>query len=202
MTKWDTISIINLEARVDRKEQSIELCKKFDLDAAFIRAVSALDLMYREDLNPRQKAELGCKLSHLKCIENAKSNNSNCLLILEDDFLPLEGFSSRIEDVLSNLPDDWDMFYLGGHHSIPPVHLFSGIGRAIATSTTHAYMVNMKAYNFLINYIRSNDKQIDLIYRDLQWTMALNIYCSIPDLVTQRPSYSDIVFQDVDYSLL
>ena len=54
--------------------------------------------------------ELGCSLSHYEIWKNAKEQNFERILVLEEDFLIQSEFTMKM---VNDLPDDWDMVYFG-----------------------------------------------------------------------------------------
>jgi len=62
-------------------------------------------------------AKVGCYLSHILAIKTALDNNYENVLILEDDSFPLSNINTPF-----HIPDDADMYYLGGGfmHQVKP----------------------------------------------------------------------------------
>src|SRR5690625_6812205 len=62
--------------------------------------------------------QIACSMSHRNIlIEMIKKGYEN-VLIFEDDILIQGNHVDRIEAALSELPNDWDLLYLGQHGSI------------------------------------------------------------------------------------
>jgi GR25 family glycosyltransferase involved in LPS biosynthesis len=59
---------------------------------------------------PMTKSECGCWISHYRCIEYAKNDGN--LLVLEDDAVLDENFTSFLDEVIKDLPDSWDFLSL------------------------------------------------------------------------------------------
>lgn len=57
--------------------------------------------------------ELACSLSHRMLYEEIIRHNWQRVLILEDDVLPLYENMRHLPAVLQELPDDWELLYLG-----------------------------------------------------------------------------------------
>ena len=75
------------------------------------------------ELTPGQ---IGCTESFRKIYKYIFDNNiSNCL-ILEDDIIINDSNINLLEDIYSQLPKDWQLFYLGyGHHDPTPLANYS-----------------------------------------------------------------------------
>ena len=73
--------VINLEHRTDRREHVIqELTKLHGVTYEFVNAIK------HEDAN------IGCTLSHQRCIQIAKDRDLNHIMILEDDVILSNNF--------------------------------------------------------------------------------------------------------------
>ena len=121
---FDMIYYINLEKDEDRNNNMLKYFALFDIKNYKRIEGSVVDVdlssipnsvyrnFNRKDENYIKNA-LGCRLSHLKCIADAKQNNYKRILIFEDDVQ----FSKNLDDLLlgnyNNL-HDFDMLYLGG----------------------------------------------------------------------------------------
>lgn len=56
---------------------------------------------------------VGCALSHLSIYRLIVKNNFQKVLILEDDIYIKKSISDKFEKAVSELPDKWDLLYLG-----------------------------------------------------------------------------------------
>jgi GR25 family glycosyltransferase involved in LPS biosynthesis len=59
------------------------------------------------------KGALGCLLSHLKVMQDAREKNYKSILILEDDFLFKNNFENEYLNAISFIPENWDFIYFG-----------------------------------------------------------------------------------------
>ena len=85
---------INLNSRIDRK---IHVERQLDL-------LGIRDNVKRFNAIHNVNGRIGCSLSHLKCIQMAKEENMEFVLILEDDvsFLLPDDFVENVNKFLSN----------------------------------------------------------------------------------------------------
>ena len=90
-------------------------------------AVTILTVQGREDLNnPTKtfglsltKGAVGCAMSHKTIWEEVVKTKADLVLILEDDAVILPNFARKISAIISELPEEWDILYLGsGQHTI------------------------------------------------------------------------------------
>jgi len=61
-------------------------------------------------LNP---GELACSLSHRNLYAAMLEKGFKRVLVLEDDVLPLTGNMPLLQEAVNELPDNWELFYLG-----------------------------------------------------------------------------------------
>jgi GR25 family glycosyltransferase involved in LPS biosynthesis len=177
---FDRVVVINLDRRPDRLSK---ITKQLDgLGIAFDR-FSAV-----EDGNAIES----CKKSHQAVLSKAREDGLGSILILEDDALFGDNFLSEFEKMRGELPDNWDMLYLGG--TIMNKELYSDrLIRSIRTLSLHAYAVNSKAFDILI---KDSTGHIDWTYAFLH--TQIKAYVCSPALIKTYPSYSDIRLKDVD----
>ena len=107
------IFVINLEKNKDRKQFIIDSYDKY-FNLHFIDAVY--------DKRPNK----GCFLSHIKCIQHAKDNNMEYIIVMEDDCQNRnDNFVKELEDTLIYLKQNkekWDIF-LGGTTNVYPKNM-------------------------------------------------------------------------------
>lgn len=90
---------------------------KLDLDRARLEREGVLD----ERGTPRAyryKVEMplgavGCSLSHRSLYEQIAANGWRHVVVFEDDVVPVENALVHLPDALRQLPDDWELCYLG-----------------------------------------------------------------------------------------
>ena len=191
---------INLESRTDRKEYVEEQLKLIGING--VTRFNAIKL---------ENGAVGCSMSHLKCIETAKKNNWDHVLIVEDDitFLNPMLFINNLNKFLER-HDDWDVVLFGGN-IIPPYKKvdFSCV-QVINCQTTTGYLVKSHYYDTLIkNYKEGiqnllkepeNHKQyaIDKYWFTLQ--QKDKWFLITPLTVTQKEDYSDIEKKNTNYT--
>lgn len=131
--------------------------------------------------------QLGCLLSHINILKDAINKRYKNILILEDDIIITESFTSRLNDIKNVMKDDWKIIYLGaGQHNWNNIDLQNNYYIANNSTGTFAYMVNSSFYeellieyeklnkpvdNYLINFQKYNSIKIlypNIIYCDLE----------------------------------
>lgn len=187
---------------LERRKKTIQIFKKLNIPIKFY--------LPEKNKNPI----LGCLESHLYCIKYAKQNKLKNIFICEDDieFLNFNKYQNL------KIPENFDMFYLGYHinkgykHDINLLKLESGL-------TTHAYIINEKIYDVVIDnilkenwnnkknlnefekpFFNNNLLTIDKFYAEKIHDKRKNTYAIYPLLCIQRPEFSIIENQNVDYT--
>jgi len=192
---------INLKDREDRKINTINEFKELGIPIERFNAIKMDD------------GRIGCSMSHLACLNTAKKNDWDHVLIVEDDiqFLNPFLFKENLNHFLSS-DIDWDVLLIAGNN-IPPYQEVSPFCvKVFSCQTTTGYIVKKHYYDILINNIKEG---ISLLIRepskhfyyaiDKYW-FALqkknNWYLLTPLTVIQREGYSDIEKRNTNYSSL
>ena len=192
---------INLEHRKDRKEHVEKQLASVNLP---IERFNAIRL---------SNGALGCSMSHLKCLETAKTRGWTHLLICEDDieFLDPPLFTKQLNSFLEKHQDDWDVVLLAGNN-MPPYRIPENDDTCIQvthTQTTTGYLVNSHYFDVLISNVKEGIEKligeqgkhkeyaIDKYWISLQkkdeWFLI------VPPTVVQKIDYSDIEKKMTNY---
>jgi glycosyl transferase family 25 len=195
------IYCINLDKRVDRWELAEPHLKQLNLDVERVSGYdgSALGLEFPPEI---KEGAVGCSLSHLFTIKLAKQNNLENFLLLEDDVVFDDDVNQKFFDILPQVPDDWDMLYLGGQHfhgmDMPQVS--ENVYKCVYTLAAQSVGIKNTVYDYFIDKLMNISKINDLHYAESH--KEINAYVIIPHLSWQRNTYSDIERAFVDYSFL
>lgn len=194
---------INLEKRKDRKAHVENQLNKIGIKAERFNAIEL----------PNGNGALGCSMSHLKCIENAKKNGWEHVLIVEDDitFLDSTLFNKQINKFLK-FNKTWDVILIAGNNYKPYIQIGDYCVKTFRCQTATGYIVKNIYYDKLIqNYkeginnlikepSKSNQYAIDKHWFRLQEKDSW--YLITPLTVIQKENFSDIEKKDVDYKSL
>ena len=197
---FDKVYCINLKHREDRKKNIISECDKYDLgDITFFEAINGSTISQRFNIS---NGCVGLIMSNIEIINDAKKNDYETILILEDDCYFTDEIL-MINEYLNVLPDDWDMFYLGGNHNVgwkgikPPEPINEKIVKLHHTFTTHFIAIKKHMYDVILNELKNFNQPIDVIYTTLQ--KQYNVYCTSVNIAKQINGYSDIENKNVNY---
>jgi len=200
---FDAIYVINLKERTDR----LENFKCAILNSFFIEE-SEYNKRFKifEAINPGPgKGVLGCILSHIAIITEAKSLGLNNVLIFEDDAIPLTSLNSVNLNLITkeiNTLDSWDVCYLG-YNSHKPLSLIDGCRNLLKIHdcySTHAIAYSNNIFDHIIES-KDNIKILDVwLSENIQ--KNYNVIGTYPILFSQSPGYSDIVGKNVNYDFI
>jgi hypothetical protein len=211
---FDAIFCINLDSRPDRWLECSAVFEEYGIKNKVQRfSASTLDL---SGLSAKHLARAGCAHSHFSVAKKAIQEGYANYLVLEDDFqfrLDKNDFINQMSLSISQLPHDWDLFYLGCNldqsYGIYPVDNFSdSLLKLNSAHCCHAMSFNKgflerfvaEAPNeeHIMNWMAAN-QAID-IYLSSKVLPYINAFTTDPLLVVQRPSFSNIEGVAYDYS--
>lgn len=190
---------INLESRVDRKQHVEQQLASVGIQATRFNAIK---------LN---NGAIGCSMSHLKCLEIAKQNNWEHVLIVEDDilFLNPQLFKNQLNKFLHN-DRTFDVILIAGNNMPPYQKIDDSCVKVYRCQTTTGYIVQRHYYDTLIANIREgiqklmkNPEQHVKYAIDKYWFRLQekdNWFLITPLSVTQREDYSDIEKRHTNYT--
>jgi len=196
--------VINLSERTDRWNIFQESFKDAGIN---IKRVDAIK---------NDTGWIGCALSHIKAIKAAKEEGLPCVLIMEDDVLPIPEFKiywPKIRKWLDNHKDQWDYFsggnsYYSFNHNnskdtVKPVCKIEDISiYKSPVLSFQCYYLNSSVYDTFINMESSIGKSawnpIDF------WpnNKKMKTLCCTPFLVKHGVTYSNIEKQVRNYNAI
>jgi GR25 family glycosyltransferase involved in LPS biosynthesis len=176
---FDRIIVINLERRTDRLEQFDKEAKRIGFEYEVHPAMDGKFL----GMDPI----VAGRLSHIEVLRKIKPDEK--VLICEDDALFREDFNEAFDEYMTDLPKNWDIFYLGAiKNETRPVN--KHWVRQIVSTGAQAYCVNPAKVDLFIQIAREFEQWIDVAYR--LWADRTNAYIAHPNLVIQQDGYSDL----------
>jgi GR25 family glycosyltransferase involved in LPS biosynthesis len=199
---FENTHYINLEHRIDRLVHVKQELAKINVVGSRFNAIKLAN------------GAVGCSMSHLKCLEQAKQNGSPYVFVCEDDiqFLDPELFLKNLGLFCETIKSEWDVLIISGN-ICPP---FQPVGdfcvRLVNCQTTTGYIVQQHYYDTLIaNYregitkllsdpTNKREYAIDMYWKRLQakdrW------YMIVPPTVVQMEGFSDVEGRETNYKHL
>ena len=193
---------INLEHRLDRLIHVKQELAKINVVGNRFNAIKLAN------------GAVGCSMSHLKCLEQAKQNGSPYVFVCEDDiqFLDPELFLKNLGLFCGLINTDWDVLIISGN-VCPP---FQPVGdfcvKLTNCQTTTGYIVQQHYYDTLIaNYregitklladpANKREYAIDIYWKHLQFRDRW--YMIVPPTVVQIEGFSDVEGRETNYKHL
>lgn len=195
----DNVLYINLDHRTDRKDRVLsELAKIGIMNPERFPAIKMA------------AGNVGCSLSHIRCIELAKARGWPQVLICEDDitFIDPPVFINALGKFWES-ETSWDVLILGGNNCPPFSVVSEHYVRVHNIQTTTGYIVKKEYYDVLLsnfkeglaNLLREPEKKkmfsIDIWWKQLQQTDRW--FLLTPLTVIQSYDFSDIEGRVMDY---
>lgn len=184
---FDKIFVINLASRPDRWEHVLAQMavlgiEKFERFEAYQKPI---------DHHGFPNGNLGCTSSHRALYEIIAYHGWKRVLILEDDFAYcVDDPQKTFQRMIGEVPENWDMLYLGGHYAERPVARVSPhvikIGRMLTTSS---YGITGAFARKIAPYI-SGIGPIDSLLSG--FLAPNNCFIFQPRLFVQYPNWSDL----------
>ena len=197
----DDIYCINLDDRKDRWDHAKQQFQINDLSVERVSGIkgSNMNLEFPPEI---KEGAVGCALSQLFALKLAKQNKLNSFLLFEDDVEFDENINKKFNEVYHEIPDDWDMIYLGGQHfhGMNLQKITENIYKCEYTLCAHSVIFKHTVFDRFIDKLVDITKPCDVHYAEAH--KEINAYVIIPHLTWQKNSYSDIERGNVDYTFL
>ncbi|MBR1979472.1 MAG: glycosyltransferase family 25 protein [Akkermansia sp.] len=165
----------------------------------------------------------GCLLSHRKCIQYAKDNQWERVLILEDDAVFHDALSGEIGQMLVEVMQtqtSWQMFFLGStpYHPVasPVKHINTAQGdvtaaRIMGPLCAHCYIVHSSSYDDMLKELPTEENVWEWQATHLSYDSWIanefgreskrTILGCYPNLCSQGLYYSDIEHREIQHGI-
>jgi len=191
---------INLDSRIDRRTHFEAQFRKMGLQPQRFAAIRNAD------------GAIGCSMSHVACMELAIKNGWDHVLVCEDDATIINPgqLVHQFNQFLARAGDAWDVVLLSGNNYQPFRQVSPEAVRVGNCQTTTSYLVRRPYFERLLVNFKEGLKRLiaepgnQASYAiDQYWKLLQRVdrwYLIVPTSVIQRPDYSDVSRQHVDYS--
>ena len=192
---------INLDHRLDRKQQILDEIKKLGGVSDIVRIPGIYD---------KKRGHLGCSKSHIRALETFIDSGLDNCIIFEDDFQFLHEPKEQIENFFKQeVP--YDVVMLSNNGGNITSSGYPGIQRINNTQTASGYIVSKQFAPTLLQNLKEGGQLLEQDYsnahtyaNDQYWKRLQpisNWFVFDPKLGTQRESFSDIQGGVVNYGV-
>lgn len=198
---FSTVFCINLTKRKDRWKRVTE---EFRREGIFIERIPAIDGdKIKNNLNGLlrdiddegdgrlTKWEYGCLLSHRRCWLRAMDLGVESFWVFEDDVELAQGYKDKVNNVLLDLPEPWEIVSTGYEMWVEEdEHVTGNIYRSMFGLEAHGYGMKTQVAKELLHEMDGRHGQVDVVMgRRHRLGMS---YVIRPILSWQSKGWSDI----------
>lgn len=163
---------------------------------------------WNQDVNARHRGAGAwwCFLAHYYAIADAVSWNRENLIVFEDDAFFAENAAEKIKAGFDQLPEDWDVLYLGGQHlntwRAVPRYFSNDLVKGCDVNRNHAYAVSRrglsKIFSLYQNLLQEQGeaKHQDHVLGEATQRGDLKCFALNPFVVGQSEGKSELVNKD------
>lgn len=182
---FDHIFVINLDRRADRWDHARSELEKLNIKAERFNGYD------KPIYDTVPNGNMGCTASHRALLEVIAYHRWRRVLVFEDDFVSLfDDVNEKFEAMIGEVPENWDLLYLGGHYAEPPISRVSPhVIRCGRMMTTSSYGITWQQARRMAPYI-SGIGPIDSLFSG--FAPDNNFYIFQPRLFAQWTSHSDL----------
>lgn len=189
---WDRIICINRVSRRDRAAHVMDQCRRFNLNSVEIFQAHEGTM-----LDGTFNGNHGCTASHRGVLELICHHGWQRTLVLEDDFEIVHAdFNERWAAAVAEIPNDWEMLYLGGHYAEAPIaRVAKHVIRCGRMLTTSSYGVTLDMAIKMAPHVYGIGP-IDTLYG--HWHRESKCYILDPRLMVQFTNLSDLMGKEMN----
>ena len=169
-----------------------ELSRAGFTDVTYVHAKEPVQGFTMNNMRRNPRGEFGCSLSHLRAIAAALADGQYQALFIEDDVV-FSG-AERLPAALAELPDDWQVLYLGGHPRSAVCKVSPHLVRVGLWSFAEGYILNRPAMLDFLSFWLNEAGQANALYDIILGTFAAEGggYCVYAPMTHQPPGWSHI----------
>lgn len=197
---------INLLDNDDKLQTFLEMANKYCIDCRIMRMTKLVNskkfMQIFKTLKPPKKGdfishklpgELGCTMSHLICLLDAKYYKYQKIIILEDDAIPIRNVNEHFQNI-SHILSSSSYVYLGAsqHTWFKDIKFQQSYYISHNTMGSFALYIHEDIMDFLINKYKKMDRKIDKVPWIFDQHGQSNSVVLYPNLFIADVSDSDI----------
>lgn len=195
-------NIKNQETKINNKINIFDGVNGLKLNINELIKNDILDKNYKlsENIN-HSKREIGCYLSHHNIYKKIKKDNKKgYTIIFEDDFLVnspnLKDDIRKSIDKLNRKNIDFDFLFLGSNQINYGENIIDNLYYVNLKQNlygTHAYVINNKNIDKIIDNVKIIKNPIDVIIQNLTYNKLLNTIVIYPNIVEYNKSFESTI---------
>lgn len=184
---------VNLGFREDRRRR---VWKRFDAMGLEVdRQAGIRSSLVRDSWGFLGPSRYACSLAKRLAVRRAKLAGAPAVLLMEDDVVFAEDIGAKLAAI--ELPDDWEVFYLGCKHLERPEPVGPGLVRVTRAADHHAIGIRVEVYDEVIRGLAGTGRgrEPTIRYSDVKLAEVLatkrTVYAAYPNLAWQEYSLSE-----------
>jgi GR25 family glycosyltransferase involved in LPS biosynthesis len=190
---FQKVVCLSLASRLDRRKAFDKQATDLGFSFEYIDATPGINYKgvrvqdtFQQNHNHASYAH---SLDMANLFEKCLKEGIESVLFFEDDCVLSKNVLEELDKI--ELPETWDLFYLGAWHTKPPVDLENGLHKAVHAQMSHAVAINRRVMPLLIHYCHKNEQLFDLVLAKKINPLGMS-FCLFPDLAIQSDGYSNI----------
>ena len=181
------IVIIGLKARKDRWKRCVEIFEKEGIE----EVTHYTTLQSFKDTHKHYMKDF---------LQMLRIKGKHDLMFFEDDFELVDGWREVLDKAMKDLPEDWDMLYLGANLTRPAIRVTDNLVRVKGAWLMHATLLRKEFIDYILKEYKPEQVPIiDEWYRLI--APERKFYMTYPMVSYQRSDYSDFLGQYVYYDI-
>jgi len=188
---------INLYFSIDRWKAAE---KQFADHGLNVERFNAIDGREFKKQYPAPPGNCGCNLSHFLIIQQAQIMGFPAIMVFEDDAALHENFTIMMDDILADLPADWDLVMLAGSHKVKPTPVTEKLFKVHKSFCSHAYIMRQTVFDQVLERLKCFDQPLDCIFTELQQTHQ--VFVTNPPMAWQTAGISVLEGRFMNYDFI
>ena len=193
--KTDGRFLLNLQTRPDKEKKVRTLLKHLNIrDVKTVYGVNGKVLELRQD-RVKNPGIAACYLSWLMIFNMCHAMEYDTVVLLEDDLIFQYGFKELLKENWKNVPDDWDMVWVGGYerYNVPGKKVKGNVYIPKDMWGTHCMLFSKKGIEKIVRHLNNKSITTDIDIEITRHIEDFNQYSFYPTLAIQNQySLSDI----------
>jgi glycosyl transferase family 25 len=188
MNKIDKIFIINLDKDIERLNNSYKQLNDYNINnyerysAVYGAEANIHDLdNYTTKIGKliASKSMIGCGISHINIWKRIIKEGINKCLILEDDFILVDDFLNKFNNIIKKSPSEYDILFLSSNivhnKNLKLYDIDDNFYKQLLISQTVGYIITIEGAKKILKYINKVSYHIDFELCILSLIKNLNI---------------------------